>query len=209
MDRDDAVPGPAAPRLRQPPYWLRALLSAVMILGGMMILADVTLASRISPSLIGAAAIVVGTLEIAHAAWTRGWGGLAWQMLLGLLYIVLGLVLVGATGSGAMVLSQVLVRSTRQGELLLTYSLGLLLLLSGIVRVLWGGSRWQENGWVMLLSGSFGVVAGLIVLAEFPKIGFWVFGLLLGIDLILHGAAWLGSASLWGGRPPHARNVGH
>ncbi|MEZ0167637.1 HdeD family acid-resistance protein [Microvirga sp. TS319] len=209
MGRDDAVPDPAAPRLRQPPYWLRGVLSVVMILGGMMILADVAVASSISPPLIGAAAIVVGTFEIVHAAWTRGWGGLAWQMLLGLLYIVLGLVLVGATGSGVMVLSQVFVRSARQGELLLAYSLGLLLLLSGIVRVLWGGSLWQENGWVMLLSGAFGVAAGLIVLAEFPKTGFWVFGLLLGIDFILHGAAWLGSASLWGGRPPHARDVRH
>ncbi|WP_414475071.1 DUF308 domain-containing protein [Microvirga sp. M2] len=209
MDRDDAVPDPAAPRPRQPPYWLRVLLSAVMILGGAMILADVGLASAVSPPLIGAAAIVVGAFEIIHAVWTRGWGGLAWQMLLGLFYIALGLVLAGATGSGAMVLSQVFVRSTRQGELLLTYSLGLLLLLSGIVRVLWGGSRWRENGWVMLLSGSFGIVAGLIVLAEFPKTGFWIFGLLLGIDLILQGAAWLGSASLWGGRPPHARDVRH
>ena len=46
----------------------------------------------------------------------------------------------------------------------------------------------------MLLSGTFGVVAGLIVLAEFPKTGFWIFGLLLGIDLIAHGGAWLSYA---------------
>lgn len=205
MNFRHAVPDPAAPGLTHPPRWLRVLLSAVMILGGVTVLADVAFASLISSAFIGAAAIVVGTFEIIHAAWTRGWGGLAWQTLLGLLYIALGLVLVDAAGSGVMVLSHVFVRSTGQAELVLTYSLGLLLLLSGIVRVLLGWSRWRESGWVMLLSGSFGVLAGLIVLAEFPKTGFWVFGLLLGIDLILHGAAWLGSAFFWGGGPPHAK----
>lgn len=85
-----------------------------------------------------------------------------------------------------------LARSTRQGELLLTYGLGLLLVLSGIIRVLLGSARWTEFGWPMLVSGAFGVVAGLVVLSEFPKTGLWIFGLLLGLDLVAQGAAWLG-----------------
>lgn len=180
----------------RPPGWLRVLLGAVMILAGAAVLADVAFATIISSVFLGGAAIVVGTFEIVHAVWTRGWGGLGWQMLLGLLYIALGLVLAGVAGSSVMVLSYVLVRSTNQAELLVTYGLGLLLLLSGLVRILLGFSRRQEAGWVMLLSGAFGIVAGLVVLAEFPKTGLWVVGLLLGIDLISHGLAWLGYAFL-------------
>jgi len=170
------------------------MLGAVMILAGVAVLADVALASLVSSAFIGAAAIAVGIFEIIHAVWTRGWGGLAWQVLLGFLYVAAGIALLSGAGSGEMVVAAGVARSARSGELLLTYGLGLLLLLSGTVRILLGWSRWRESGWVMLLSGAFGVMAGLIVLAEFPKAGLWVFGLLLGVDLIAHGAAWLGYA---------------
>ncbi|MCB8821119.1 DUF308 domain-containing protein [Microvirga rosea] len=180
----------------RPPGWVRLSLGGVMILAGIAVLADVAFASLVSSALLGAVAIVVGVFEVAYAAWTRGWGGLGWQMLLGLLYIALGVVLVGVAGSSVMVLTYIFVRSAGQGELLLTYGLGLVLLLSGIVRILLGYSRWRESGWIMLFSGAFGVLAGLIVLAEFPKTGLWIFGLLLGMDLIVHGAAWLGYAAL-------------
>lgn len=183
----------------RPPGWIRLLLGGVMILGGIAVLADVALASLISSVFLGGAAIVVGIFEIVHAVWTRGWGGLAWQILLGLLYIVLGLLLVGVAGSSVMVLTYVLMRSTGSGELLVAHGIGLLLLLSGLTRILFWLSRRQEAGWTMLLSGAFGLLAGLVVLAEFPTTGLWVVGLLLGIDLIVHGAAWLGYA--FPGRP--------
>ena len=69
-------------------------------------------------------------------------------------------------------------------------------LMSGIVRVVLSFRHWREAGWLMLLSGIFGVLAGLIVLSGFPKTGLWVLGLVLGVDLISHGAAWLAYAWL-------------
>jgi uncharacterized membrane protein HdeD (DUF308 family) len=85
---------------------------------------------------------------------------------------------------------------------MLAYGLGLLLMLSGLVRILLGASRWRTGGGIMLLSGTFGILAGLIVLSEFPKTGLWVFGLLLGIDIVSQGLAWLGRASLPTGQKP-------
>ncbi|WQO32043.1 DUF308 domain-containing protein (plasmid) [Microvirga lotononidis] len=178
----------------RPPSWVRPMLGAVMILAGVTVLADVAFASLVSSAFLGAAAIAVGTFEIVHAVWTRGWGVLTWQILLGLLYVAVGMVLLGGPGAGEIVAAPGVARSVRSGELLLTYGLGLLLLLSGVVRIILGWRRWPESGWVMLVSGAFGIVAGLIALAEFPKTGLWVFGLLLGIDLIGHGGAWLGYA---------------
>ncbi|MBO1905454.1 HdeD family acid-resistance protein [Microvirga sp. 3-52] len=194
MTIPDPVSGPAKGTPPTPPGWVRLLLGAVMILAGVAVLADVAFASLVSPALIGIVAIVVGTFEIVHAIWTRGWGALPWQLVLGLLYVAVGIVLVGGAGSADMVVVSGIARSARSGGLLLTYGLGLLLAVSGIVRILLGVRHWRTGGWVMLLAGTFGVVAGLIVLAEFPKTGFWIFGLLLGLDLIVHGAAWLGFA---------------
>ena len=76
----------------------------------------------------------------------------------------------------------------------------MVLLISGLVRILLGISHWRRAGWIMLLSGIFGVLAGLVILTGFPMTGLWVLGILLGVDLISHGIGWLAYA-----RRPTAR----
>lgn len=51
--------------------------------------------------------------------------------------------------------------------------------------------HWRQNGWMMLISGLFGLVAGALILFSFPTMSLWVLGFLLGVDLISHGLAWL------------------
>jgi uncharacterized membrane protein HdeD (DUF308 family) len=159
-----------------PPTWLRVLLGIVLIAGGLFVLGDIALATLVSTLLIGSIAVVVGAFEIAHAFWTKGWGGFAWQLLLGVLYIVFGLMVI---------------RQPLAGALVLTFVIGLVFAVSGIVRVYLGFKQRHALGWVMVLSGIIGIIAGLIVLAGWPMSGIWVLGLLLGIDLISHGIAWL------------------
>jgi uncharacterized membrane protein HdeD (DUF308 family) len=169
-----------------PPTWLRVLLGIVLILGGLFVLGDVTLATFISTLFIGYTAIVVGAFEIIHAFWTKGWGGFAWQLLLGALYVAFGVMVVSQPVSGA---------------LILTFVLGLMLLASGLVRIFTGVRNWGSLGWMMIISGAFGVIAGLIILTGWPTTGIWVLGLLLGIDLIAHGVAWLTYAWAPAARP--------
>lgn len=167
---------PAGVALAPPPAWIRVLLGIVLVLAGMFVLGDIVMASLISAIFIGIAAIIAGAFEIVHAFWTKGWGGFLWQILLGILYIAFGFVLVRQPASGA---------------LALTYMLGLLLLVSGLLRMFLGVRHWSEGGWIMLFSGALGAIAGSIILARWPASGLWVLGLLLGIDLISHGIAWL------------------
>jgi uncharacterized membrane protein HdeD (DUF308 family) len=128
---------------------------------------------------IGICAIVGGGFEIIHAFWTKGWGGFIWQILLGLLYIAGGIALVSQPVAGS---------------LALTYVLGLVLVISGFVRLYVGFTNRAESGWLLLLSGIFGILAGLVVLLGWPASGLWVIGFLLGIDLIFHGVGWLALA---------------
>jgi uncharacterized membrane protein HdeD (DUF308 family) len=159
-----------------PPTWVRVLLGIVLIVGGLFVLGDVGLATLVSTLIIGYTAIVVGAFEIIHAFWTRGWGGFIWQLLLGALYVAFGVMVVRQPASGA---------------LILTFALGLILLASGLVRIFTGFMYWGDLAWIMIVSGVFGVIAGLIILTGWPATGIWVLGLLLGIDLIAHGVAWL------------------
>ena len=165
-----------ADNLSAPPFWICILLGLVMIAAGALVLGDVVLVTVISTMFIGWISIIAGAFEVIHAFWTKGWGGFVWQVLLGILYIAFGAVLVSQPIASA---------------LILTYVLGLLLLISGIVRILLGFGHWREAGWIMLLSGLFGVLAGLVILTGFPVTGLWVLGFVLGVDLISHGVAWL------------------
>jgi len=162
--------------LHPPPLWVCALLGIVMIAAGILALSDVVFATIISVKLIGLAAIAAGAFEVLHAFWTKGWGGLLWQLLLGALYLAFGLVLLTQPASGA---------------LILTYFLGALLFASGIIRCVLSFAHWRQNGWMMLISGAFGVLAGVLILFGFPTISLWALGLLLGVDLLSHGVAWL------------------
>ncbi|MGX5732922.1 HdeD family acid-resistance protein [Bosea thiooxidans] len=176
----------ASQSLQAPPTWLRVLLGIVLILGGIFVLGDIALATLVSALLIGFTAIVVGAFEIIHAFWTKGWGGFAWHVLLGALYIIFGWMVVSQPVSGVLVL---------------TLALGFVLLASGVVRIIHASRHWSGAGWLMLISGAFGILAGLIILTGWPATGIWVLGLLLGIDLISHGAAWLTYGWLPSARP--------
>ena len=159
-----------------PPVWICALLGIVMIGAGVVALSDVVFATLISVKLIGFTAIAAGAFEIVHAFWTKGWGGFLWQILLGALYVSFGFVLLTQPASGALVL---------------TYLLGAVLLASGVIRCMLSFAHWQQGGWMMLISGLLGLLAGVLILSGFPTISLWALGFLLGIDLISHGLAWL------------------
>ena len=57
------------------------------------------------------------------------------------------------------------------------------------------GSRSRpENlpgGWILLGSGLLGIITGIVLYVGFPWTGLVVPGLLLGIDMIFHGAWWM------------------
>jgi uncharacterized membrane protein HdeD (DUF308 family) len=167
------------------PVWLCLLLGLVFVAAGIFVLGDVVLATIVSAWLIGIAAIVGGVFELIHAFWTKGWGGFVWQIALGLLYIVGGLTLVTAPVSGSMIL---------------TWVLGIILVASGIVRLVVGFQRWADAGWLLAISGVFAIAAGLVILVGWPATGLWVLGFLLGVDLLVHGAGWLVTALPTGGR---------
>ncbi len=161
------------------PMWVAILLGVVFIGAGVIALGNVVAATIISTKVLGICAIVGGGFEIIHAFWTKGWGGFIWQIVLGVLSFGAGIVLVSDPVAGSLVL---------------TYVLGFALLASGAVRVVLGVRHWRAMGWVLMVSGAFGIAAGLVILAGWPYTGLWVIGFVLGVDFVLHGAGWIALA---------------
>jgi uncharacterized membrane protein HdeD (DUF308 family) len=158
------------------PSWGRVLLGLVMLVAGFLILGDVALFTVVSTILIGWLSIAAGAFEVVTAFWNKKWTGSLWQILLGALYIAFGVTLVTRPLVGALVL---------------TYALGIMLVISGFVRIFLGIKHWRQIGWVFLVSGLFGILAGLVILTGFPRSGMWVLGFVFAFDLIIHGVAWL------------------
>ena len=158
------------------PLRIRILLGVVFIGAGIVVLGDVVLAAIVSAIFIGICAVAAGVFEIFHAFWTKGWGGMIWQLLLGALYLLVGVTLISQPVAGA---------------LLLAWVLGVTLVASGLVRIYLGLKNWADAGALLMLSGIFGVVAGILIFTGWPTTGLWVIGFLLGIDLIFHGIGWL------------------
>ncbi|MET2829832.1 HdeD family acid-resistance protein [Mesorhizobium shangrilense] len=154
-------------------------IGVVFILAGFFVLADVTLATTISTLLLGVIVICAGFVEIAMAVWAGGWRGFLWQTFLGILYVIFGCVLFSMPALGSVIL---------------TWILGVALLVSGSGRILLGNRYLRHGRRLMFVSGLFGLAAGLLILVGWPSTGIWVIGALLGIDLIAHGLGWLAAA---------------
>jgi uncharacterized membrane protein HdeD (DUF308 family) len=167
-------------------WWIVALVGVALIVTAFIVLGHLMAATLVSTILIGAMLIVAGLFQIMHAFAERAWGGFALSLLVGLLYLGTGLML--AVNPVA-------------GSLALTLVFAAFLLASGVVRIVLAFRFWHMFGWLLLLSGIFGILAALVIMTGYPMTGLWVLGFVLGIDLLIHGAWWLAFAFMLRGAP--------
>lgn len=159
-----------------PSWWGAILVGAIFIFAGLFVLGDVVAATVISAFLIGILLVVAGASEVFQAFSAQHWRGFILRLLVGLLYAICGLMLIS---------------DPARGSLILTFVFALSLIASGFVRIFQAMQYWEWFGSLLLISGIVGIVAGLVILAKWPVSGMWVLGLLVGIDLMLHGLWWI------------------
>ena len=157
-------------------WWGAMALGAVFVLAGFFVLGNVVLATVVSAIILGIVLLVVGGSEIVQAFYAPRWRGLFLRLLIGALYAIAG---------------AILVYDPLRASVVLTLIFAIALVASGLVRLVQAYQYWEWHGWLLLLSGTFGIIAGLIILANWPLSGLWVLGLLVGIDLIIHGIWWI------------------
>jgi uncharacterized membrane protein HdeD (DUF308 family) len=126
--------------------------------------------------LFGFLMIAGGIAEIINAFHAGRWSGTLIHLLLGVLYAVVGLMIVDQPESAA---------------IQLTLIIAIFLILSGIMRIVFAISeRFTGWGWV-LLNGGITLWLGMLIYKQWPVSGLWVIGLFIGIDLIFNGWAWI------------------
>ena len=160
-----------------PSGWGAIALGAVLILGGLFLLGNVVAATVISAIVLGVVLLIAGVSEVFQAFSAPHWRGFFLRLLVGGLYALAGVMLIA---------------DPLRASVALTLVFAIALIASGVVRLFQAVQYWQWAGWLLLASGVFGILAGLVILAKWPVSGLWVLGFLVGIDLLLHGFWWIG-----------------
>jgi uncharacterized membrane protein HdeD (DUF308 family) len=156
--------------------WGFFLVSGIVfvVLGGLALVYSM-LTTLASVFVFGCALVIGGIFQIIHAFKASQWSGILLELLAGVLYIVVGLLMATRPLAGA---------------LSLTLLLAVLFLAIGAFRIaataILRPPRW---GW-LLLSGIITFLLGVLVAAALPESGLWVIGTFVGIDMIFNGV-WL------------------
>jgi len=125
---------------------------------------------------IGVVLLIGGMAEILGAFWTRDWSGFFVELLGGLFYLILGLLFVANPGSAALVA---------------TLLIAAFLIVGGLFRIV-AALMYRFPGWGWLVvSGVVTLLLGILIWAQWPLSGFWVIGLFVGIEMIVHGWWWV------------------
>ena len=167
--------------------WFLALGIGMVVLGmfaiGSACIATVTVAVT---WMFGFLLLASGIAEIASSFSAGRWSGTLVHLLMGVLYAVVGLLIIEQPANSAVQL---------------TLIIAIFLIISGIFRIVAALSeRFHGWGWV-LLNGTITLLLGLLIQKQWPVSGLWVIGLFVGIDLIFNGWAWI-MLSLGLRRPP-------
>ena len=156
--------------------WFIALGVGLITLGVIAGL-DVTTFTAASLTVIGSTLLVAGVLYILHAFRAQKWRGFGFELLLGILSLIGGLLIINEPARGAVVLTLVLVATIVAG---------------GILRVVIAWRYRDIRAWgLVLLSGLVSIVVGCLIYLDLPWSGLWVLGTLIAVELVVQGSGWL------------------
>jgi uncharacterized membrane protein HdeD (DUF308 family) len=157
-------------------WWCFLLLGIALVVLGSLCIIDPFVPSLASVIFLGFVLMAGGIVQIVSAFWAGKWSGMLIHILIGVLYAVVGYMIVDAP-----VINMVLI----------TKFIAIFLIVSGAFRIISAlVVRFQDWGWA-LLNGGVTLLLGIIINRQLPEAALWVIGLFIGIELVLNGWAWV------------------
>jgi uncharacterized membrane protein HdeD (DUF308 family) len=131
------------------------------------------------PVVLGVALMVSGIATIVTSIWAGKWSGSLLQVLVGILYLVVGFMITDTPVQSAVVM---------------TLFLAAFFIVVGIFRMVASLTiRFPYWGW-SLLNGGITFLLGMIIYRNFQQGAIWILGLLVGLELLFHGWTWIALA---------------
>lgn len=156
-------------------HWLLLMIIGMLLTFlGIVALGYSVLVSIIAIKFVGWLMIIGGIFEAVHAFSMRNWGGFFLDLLAGILYVVVGFLVVSHPLPTVEVL---------------TLFIAMFLIFGGIFRMVAAISiRFQNRFW-LFLSGAINLLLGVLIWQQWPVSGLWVIGMFIGIDMIFNGTS--------------------
>jgi uncharacterized membrane protein HdeD (DUF308 family) len=148
---------------------------------GLLAISFSAFASLVSVILLGFFLLVSGILVLfdANTFWRKRGGSFLSQQLMGLLYVIAGLIFIFRPVAGS---------------ISITLVLGVLFVILGLCRIYFSlAYKLLRSGWA-LFSGIVTLILGILVLTEWPASGLFIIGLFVGIDLLFLGINYIMAA---------------
>jgi uncharacterized membrane protein HdeD (DUF308 family) len=157
-------------------WWCFLLLGIALVVLGSICIVEPLVPSLASVVFLGFLLVAAGMIQIVSSFWAGKWSGMLLHILIGVLYVVVGYMVVDAPALSL---------------LLLTKFVAIFLIIGGAFRIVTAlVVRFQDWGWV-LLNGGVTLFLGVVINRQLPEAALWVIGLFLGIEMIFNGWAWI------------------
>lgn len=151
---------------------LFVLLGLLLALLGFAALGAALLVTLVTMKLFGWLMIAGGVFEAVHAFSVKNWGGFFVDLLSGIVYIVVGFLIVAHPAPTAAIF---------------TLLIAMYLIFGGVFRIVTAASiRFQNRFWLGL-HGAINLLLGILIWQQWPESSEWVIGMFVGIDMLFNG----------------------
>lgn len=165
-----------AQRVRESWGWFVGL-GAILVLGGMLVIAAPLAASVAVTLFIAAVLVIGGAVQIYQSFKMTGWTGFLWSLITGIIALAGGIIIY---------------TNPLAGTLALTLVVAAIFVAQGISQVIFGLRLRPHAGWVwVLVAGLVSLAAGGMIWAELPASADWALGLMAGISLLFNGWSYI------------------
>lgn len=155
-------------------------MGLTMIILGFLAIGSSFFVTILTVALIGVFLMVGGILQVVNAFYSGRWSGFLLHVVLGILYLVVGFMLLDAPMLNAITL---------------TFLLASFFIVIGLLRII-GALTTHFPGWGWsLFNGMITFLLGVLIYKHWPSSGLWVIGLFVGIEMVFAGWYWIMFAS--------------
>lgn len=157
-------------------WWWLMLYGILLVVCGMAAIIFPAITSVAAMVVLGVVLMIAGVATIIQSFWAGKWSGMLGQILVGILYLVVGF----------------LIKDTPIGSALaMTFIIAAFFIVAGGFRIVSAlVVRFPYWGWAML-NGIVTFLLGVIIYRHFPQTALWVLGLLIGLEMLFHGWTWI------------------
>lgn len=157
-------------------WWWLLMYGILLVVCGAAAIIFPALTSVAAMVVLGVVLMIAGVATIIQAFWAGKWSGMLGQILAGILYLVVG----------------IMIKDTPiRSALAMTFIIAAFFIIGGGFRIVSSLLvRYPYWGW-SLLNGIITFLLGVIIYRHFPETALWVLGLLVGLEMLFHGWTWI------------------